>query len=174
MLTVCPTLVVSGLACVIGALCARQWGPPNGDLFGLDVAGIVLIVSGVMGPVLADKLGEMSIRSHHTKFVLAVVAVAAAVLASERFGTPAHLPGIALGWPLLLHLERGSALVAAIGIIGLVLWRGAHNEWPESIGNFLKYAPKAAVQETAEAFAEQEERFAILEELLGGSRPGEP
>jgi hypothetical protein len=174
MLTVGATLAISGLACVVGALCARHWGPPNGDLFGLGLAGIALIVIGIMAPVVADKLGEMSIRSHHTKFALAVVAVAGAVFASERFGTPTHLPGIALGWPLLLHLERGAALVATVGVIGLVLWRGAHNEWPESIGNFLKYAPKAAVQETAEAFAEQEERFAIIEELLGVSRPGEP
>ena len=105
-------------------------------------------------------------------FVCAVAAFALLMLASSSVGVPhdakgaEHLPTVALGWRLLFHVERVSSLMVAVGIVMLVAWRGAHGDWPIKFGN-VEYAPKAAVRETADVLADQDERVRILEELLG-------
>ncbi len=75
---------------------------------------------------------------------------------------------------MLFHVERGVAMVAAIGLVALVLWRGVHGDWPTSYGSLLQYAPKEAVKVTAETLEEQDERLVILENTLGLSPPQRP
>jgi hypothetical protein len=51
--------------------------------------------------------------------VVALVLVGVAT-GSDAYGAPAALPGAALGWPLLFHFERASALLATIGLVLLI------------------------------------------------------
>jgi RNA polymerase sigma factor (sigma-70 family) len=56
-----------------------------------------------------------------------VVALVAAFIGSLIYGTPTQLPGVALGWPLLVHVLRAgfaAALVGAVAVIVMNLWRG--------------------------------------------------
>lgn len=105
-------------------------------------------------------------------FAGAVVVFAILIFASSSVDVPhdakgaEKLPAVALGWRLLFHVERVSALMLAIGTVLLVAWRGAHGDWPIKFGN-VEYAPKEAVRETADVLADQDERVRILEELLG-------
>ena len=72
--------------------------------------------------------------------VLALLAVAATLSAAA--GTPSSLPGVALGWPLLLHLERAVALVAGLALVVLVGVRA-------TMGHFSKpRSPLRAVLQT--------------------------
>lgn len=66
-----------------------------------------------------------------------------ALLGSHAAGTPAELPGIALGWPLLLHLERAAAALALVGIVALVGWRTLSGEFPTRMGQ-IEYAQRSA------------------------------
>ena len=68
-------------------------------------------------------------------FVAIVVAYAGVVLASVLYGTPARLPGVALGFPLLLHLERAAAVVGAIGAVLVVAILTRHGYLPSQLGN---------------------------------------
>jgi hypothetical protein len=59
--------------------------------------------------------------------VLAAVAATAVLAASFIQDTPTKLPDIALGWPLILFLERAGLaafLVMGLGGLGYRLWRG--------------------------------------------------
>ena len=61
-------------------------------------------------------------------------------------GAPPVLPGLALGWGLLFHIERAIALLTAIGGVGLVGWRAINGDYPVKFGN-IEYA---AARTTAE------------------------
>jgi hypothetical protein len=102
----------------------------------------------------------------------AVVAVvfAAAVYASTRAAVPDPLPGVALGWLALLHIERAGALLGAIGIVVLIGWRALSGEFPVKLGN-VEYAAKQAAAEAEEASASQEQRIRVLEVLMGTRDP---
>ena len=88
-------------------------------------------------------------------FLAGALLFAVLVAGSSLAGTPhdAHgaetLPGVALGWTLLFHIERASAVLGAAGVTLLIAWRGAHGEWPIKFAN-LEYAPKATVQVTVD------------------------
>jgi hypothetical protein len=59
--------------------------------------------------------------------VLAALAAVAVLAASFIQDTPSELPDIALGWPLILFLERAGLaafLVMGLGGLGYRLWRG--------------------------------------------------
>jgi hypothetical protein len=59
--------------------------------------------------------------------VLAAVAAVAVLAASFIQDTPSKLPDIALGWPLILFIERAGLtafLVMGLGGLGYRLWRG--------------------------------------------------
>jgi hypothetical protein len=74
--------------------------------------------------------------------VLVVVAVFGAfVYVSEQAGVPTKLPGAALGWSLLFHLERAAAVLATTGVVFLVGWRAMHGEFPIKFGQ-VEYAQK--------------------------------
>jgi hypothetical protein len=56
------------------------------------------------------------------------VAAATVLIASVLQGPPSRLPGVALGWPLLLYLERAgliASLMVGFGGVGLRLLAGA-------------------------------------------------
>ena len=60
--------------------------------------------------------------------VVALLSGAAILIASGIDGAPARLPDLALGWPLILYLERAALVVALVlGVGGIVarLWHGA-------------------------------------------------
>jgi hypothetical protein len=91
-----------------------------------------------------------------------------AVLASSLHGVPQQLPGVALDWRLLFHVERASALLATSGAILLVAWRGTRGEFPVKFGQ-LEYAVKDAAAFAAEVDESHEKRLQTLE-LLSGLR----
>jgi hypothetical protein len=110
------------------------------------------------------------------KFAVAGAAFVGLVVASSAVGLPTNstgaeaLPGIALGWRLLFHLERAGAFMALVTAVVVIAWRGAHGEWPVSVGN-VAYAPKESVAVTADALDAlntrldtQAERIAQLEQ----------
>jgi hypothetical protein len=73
---------------------------------------------------------------------------------SASAGTPAVLPGVALEWPLLLHLERGALLLAGLALVLLVGARATLGEFPFRLGQ-LEYA--------IEDMAVQQDRAARLQ-----------
>lgn len=93
------------------------------------------------------------------------------VYVSERAGVPDKLPGAALGWNLLFHLERAAAVLGACGVVLLVGWRAMHGEFPIRFGN-VEYAQQAAGA-AAEATAAQERRLRVIEVLNGIRDPAD-
>jgi hypothetical protein len=108
----------------------------------------------------------------HLLFGLAAMLFVALVIASSLVGTPHDskhvetLPSVALAWRLLFHVERASALMGAVGLVGLVAWRAAHGDLPNKVGN-VEFAPKEAVRVTADALDKQDKRLRILEDVFG-------
>lgn len=76
------------------------------------------------------------------------------------------LPGVALGWEALFHVERASAMLGAIGVVLLVGWRALSGEFPIRFGN-VEYAPKDVTDEVEETAASQEYRLRALEVIAG-------
>jgi hypothetical protein len=104
---------------------------------------------------------------------LTLLAVAAGL--SVTAGTPNELPGAALGWPLLLHLERAAALVAALGFVALVGVRATMGSFPVRLGQ-VEYAAGRAMSEFEEAARSDGKRLDALEgaiALLRAERDGE-
>jgi hypothetical protein len=94
----------------------------------------------------------------------AVVALfGAAVWLSYAHGAPAALPGAALGWDLLLHVERASVLLGTVGVVLLVGWRALQGEFPIRFGN-VEYAAKSATVELDETSEDFDERISLLED----------
>ena len=91
--------------------------------------------------------------------------VAAAVFASHVHGVPATLPGVALDWRLLFHVERAGALLGAVGTVFVVGWRASQGELPVRFGQ-LEYAQRAS-SATAGMAERHEHRIRILEVLSG-------
>jgi len=88
----------------------------------------------------------------------------AAVLSASA-GTPEELPGLALGWPLLLHLERAVVLVAGLGIVVLVGARATMGRFPIRLGQ-IEYAVGRAVAEFDGRDDLRTERLAALEAAM--------
>lgn len=101
----------------------------------------------------------------------AVVAVfAVAVCANSQAAVPEPLPGVALGWTALFHIERAGAILGAIGIVALIGWRALSGEFPIKFGN-VEYAAKEAAAEAEEISESQERRIRVLEVLMGTRDP---
>ena len=94
-------------------------------------------------------------------------AVILAVVASVASGAPPQdeLPDVALGWVVLLHAQRAGALLAVIGLIGLVAWRASRGQIPSRLGN-IEYQ----LDENLSASQDLEQRIWLLE-LFNGLRP---
>jgi hypothetical protein len=105
------------------------------------------------------------------RFLVGLAVFAAIVWASSRVGVPHEadghedLPDVALGWRLLFHVLRASALLGALGVVGLIAWRGAHDEWPARVGQ-VEYAPSDTAGAAADALALVGERLRIVEAKL--------
>lgn len=82
----------------------------------------------------------------------------AATALSASAGVPVELPGVALGWPLLLHLERGALLVAGLALVVLVGARATLGKFPARLGQ-IEYA----VSEFDKDAGAWEERLAEVE-----------
>jgi hypothetical protein len=103
--------------------------------------------------------------------ILIVAAVFGVVLwLSDRYGVPDKMPGAALGWPLLFHILRASALLAALGVVLLVGWKALHGEFPVKFGQ-IEYPAKAVDERTQAATEAQEQRLRLLEAVVFGVRP---
>jgi len=92
----------------------------------------------------------------------ALALLSATVALSASAGTPVELPGVALGWPLLLHLERAVVLVAGLGLVVLVGARATMGRFPVRLGQ-IEYAVGRAVAEFDERDDVEKERLAALE-----------
>lgn len=101
------------------------------------------------------------------RFVVAL-AFAGCLSASFVAGTPDSwdLPEVALGWPLLLHVERSAALLGLIALAVLVSWRASEGRLPVRLGQ-LEYAVEDAALETNEAIEGHARRIALLESIVG-------
>ena len=87
--------------------------------------------------------------------------------ASVAAGVPADagMPEVALGSPLLLHLERAALMVGILGLSGLVIWRAGRGEFPDRLGH-IEYEAESATA-TKEMLASVESRLVLLEQLTG-------
>lgn len=105
-------------------------------------------------------------------FAVAIYLSHRAGLPEKLNGSPDELPSVALGWRLLFHVVRATALLAAVGVVLLVGWRATKGEFPIKFGQ-VEYAAREAAGEAALAAASQERRIRILEVLQGIRDPRE-
>jgi hypothetical protein len=93
--------------------------------------------------------------------------VIVALVASILEGTPAHLPGVALGSPILLHAERALALLAVTVAATSIVVQAARGRLPIELSTSgLRYEAEAA-DNTAAAMAELQEQFDDLVDIVG-------
>ncbi|HLM87193.1 MAG TPA: hypothetical protein VK272_13500 [Solirubrobacteraceae bacterium] len=87
--------------------------------------------------------------------------------ASVLYGTPARLPGVALGLPLLLHLERAAALLAVLAGVTVFAYMTSLGHLPSQLGN-IGYSTvdrqRELDRQVIELRKEIETRFAPLEQ----------
>lgn len=88
-----------------------------------------------------------------------------ALLGSLLAGTPSDLPQIAMGWPLLFHVERATVLCAAVGVVLLVGWRASRGDFPVRVGQ-VEYAVREAARDVALREEALEKRLRRLETLM--------
>jgi hypothetical protein len=102
--------------------------------------------------------GEELLRPSRVWLLAILSAYATAVGASVLYGTPAKLPGVALGLPLLLDLERAAAVLvvtAGVLIFALLTSRG---HLPTQFGN-VAYPAVGRQQDLTRHFAELDQRL---------------
>jgi hypothetical protein len=102
----------------------------------------------------------------HVLGIVAIAAAAGAILVTVVGGTPARLPGVALGSPVLLHVERALALFAvAIAALSVVL-QAVRGRLPvEFSTSGLRYEAEAA-DDAAAAVADLQAQFDDLEATI--------
>lgn len=87
---------------------------------------------------------------------------------SVAYGTPAKLPGMALGFPMLLHLERAGAVLAIASVVSIFAYMTSLGHLPSQFGNVIGYPVADRQHElerlTAELGHRTERRFVPLEE----------
>jgi hypothetical protein len=93
------------------------------------------------------------------------------LVASVLYGTPTKLPGVALGFPALLHLERAGAVLAAVSGVAIFAYMTSLGHLPSQVGNVIGYSIADRQDDlqrvAAELEQEIERRLVPLEE---GSR----
>jgi hypothetical protein len=94
---------------------------------------------------------------------LALLAVAAVL--STTAGAPDDLPGVALGWPLLLHLERAAVLVAGLALVVLVGSRATMGHFPFRLGQ-IEYAVAEINEQFEQTKRFHQEQMGALEDVL--------
>jgi hypothetical protein len=102
-----------------------------------------------------------------TRRALAGTVAVVALVVSILEGTPAHLPGVALGSPILLHAERALALLAVTVAVASIVVQAARGRLPIELSpSGLRYEAEAA-DNTAAAMAELQEQFDDLVDIVG-------
>jgi len=96
---------------------------------------------------------------------------ASAIYLSTCATVPRLLPGVALGWEALFHVERAGAMLGAIGVVLLIAWRALAGDFPMRLGS-IEYAAKEAAIDAEELSQSHEPRIRLLE-ALAGLRDGE-
>jgi hypothetical protein len=90
------------------------------------------------------------------------------LVASVLYGTPAKLPGVALGFPMLLHLERAGAVLAVVSVVSIFAYMTSLGHLPSQFGNVIGYPVADRQHElerlTAELGRRIERRLVPLEE----------
>jgi hypothetical protein len=78
--------------------------------------------------------GSLLARWRGWLIVIPVVSIAG-FTASVLYGTPAKLPGVAPGFPLLLDLERAAALLAVLAGVAVFAYMTSLGHMPSQLGN---------------------------------------
>jgi hypothetical protein len=104
----------------------------------------------------------MDMRSR-SRLLLSLLIFAAVISLSLVSPVPptSGLPDIALGFPLLLHLERALAVIALLSCAALVFWRATRGEFP------LRFAQVEYESSQLIRLGNHEQRIRGLEEALG-------
>jgi hypothetical protein len=168
-------LVISGIITAIGAVLAFGAGDPDVSLRGFLAAAAALIGLGAaacMTPVLPATLPRVARANAEPKrlsgppplpaswwwFWLIVVSYAILVAASAVFyGTPKNLPGIALGAPALLQMERGAAGLAVVAAVSIFAYLTRLGHLPTQFGN-VGYEALESRQEEGESRQREADR----------------
>jgi hypothetical protein len=102
--------------------------------------------------------GEELLRPSRVWLLAIPSAYAVAVSGSVLYGTPAKLPGVALGLPLLLDLERAAAVLAAIASVLIFALLTSRGHLPTQFGN-LAYPAVGRQQESTRHVVELDQRL---------------
>lgn len=102
------------------------------------------------------------VKANWWRPIPALVLLSLAVVLSSAAGTPSELPGVALGWPLLLHLERAAVLVAGSALLMLVGARATKGQFPFKFGQ-IEYAVEQAATRMNRTVDLHEQRLEVLE-----------
>ena len=105
------------------------------------------------------------VRANWWRPIPALTLLGVAGALSVTAGPPNELPGVALGWPLLLHLERAAALIAALGLVALIGVRATMGRFPVRLGQ-VEYAAGRVMSEFDEAARPDGERLEALERAV--------
>jgi hypothetical protein len=111
------------------------------------------------------------VKANWWRPIPALVLLLIAVMLSAAAGTPSELPGVALGWPLLLHLERAVVLVAGLGLVVLVGARATMGQFPFRLGQ-IEYAMEQMTAELDGTAQAQDELLDALEATTESSGVG--
>jgi len=60
-------------------------------------------------------------------------------VASVLYGVPAKMPGVALGFPVLLDLERAGAVLAVAAVVSIFAYMTSLGHLPSQVGNVIGY-----------------------------------
>lgn len=60
-------------------------------------------------------------------------------MVSVLYGVPARLPGVALGLPVLLDLERAGAVLAVAAVVSIFAYMTSLGHLPSQVGNVIGY-----------------------------------
>lgn len=105
------------------------------------------------------------VKANWWRPIPALMLLSLAVTLSSTAGTPSELPGVALGWPMLLHFERAAALVAGFGLVMLVGARATMGQFPFRLGQ-IEYAMKGMTTELSSAARVDRQRLDELEAIV--------
>jgi len=105
------------------------------------------------------------VRANWWRPIPALALLAVAAVLSTTAGTPDRLPGVALGWSLLLHLERGAVLVAGLAFVILIGARATLGHFPFRLGQ-IEYAVAEMNQQIELTKRFHQEQMDALEDVL--------
>jgi hypothetical protein len=112
------------------------------------------------------------------KGVVVGLVLAVAIYASTRAAIPDPLPGVALGWTALFHVERAGAMLGAIGVVALIAWRALSGEFMEPVaikGKLSEEERERILERMRRELPELDRRYekaiANLDRISRGLRP---